>query len=446
MQLVTQTVNMKTFGLWKTVGITVALLLGAALALPAQTLKVLDDTNDPVADGLTNVSLAPLLEGADGYFYGTTYADGTNNSGTVFRMTPSGAVAVLYNFCSEANCADGAFPEAGLVQGRDRDFYGTASGKCGSTCDGTVFKISRTGKLTTLYSFCSLKNCADGASPMAGLVLGADGNFYGTTYSGGMACNIFFSCGTVFRITPSGKLTTLYVFCPTGSNCHGHPWGLVQGTNGNFYGTTWDGGVNQSTEMVGSVFKITPAGTLTTLYSFCSRSHCADGSLPMAGVIQGRDGNFYGTTTEGGASIGAGAGTIFRVGPSGTLKTLYVFCASGTNPDDCPDGSIPAADLVQGSDGNFYGTTAGGGYEYLQSNCAEGLLGGCGTIFRMTPGGKLTTLYDFCTLADCDDGAAPAAALIQSTDGGFYGTTSGYAENSAAIGTIFRLSTGLEPK
>jgi uncharacterized repeat protein (TIGR03803 family) len=124
--------------------------------------------------------------------------------------------------------------------------------------------------------------------------------------------------------------------------------GWCRGTGGSFYGTTAEGPIESG--MFGSVFKITRTGTLTTLYSFCSQSHCADGSVPGAGVIRGRDGNFYGTTIEGGASYGAGSGTIFKIGPSGTLTTLYVFCGSETNQHDCPDGSFPAAGLVQGSD------------------------------------------------------------------------------------------------
>jgi uncharacterized repeat protein (TIGR03803 family) len=180
-------------------------------------------------------------------------------------------------------------------------------------------------------------------------VQGTDGNFYGTTYQGGTS-----GYGTVFQITPAGTLTTLHSFA--NSSDGGYPdAGLVQGTDGNFYGTTANGG----TSGYGTVFQITPAGTLTTLHSFSG----SDGRNPYATLVQGTDGNFYGTTANGGTS---GAGTVFKITPAGTLTTLHSF--SGT------DGSYPQAGLVQGTDGNFYGTTS-----------QSGPLGG-GVVFRLTPG------------------------------------------------------------
>jgi len=199
---------------------------------------------------------------------------------------------------------------------------------------------------TTLASF----NGTGGANPYAGLVQATNGDLYGTTEAGGAN-----GYGTVFKITPSGTLTTLYSFCsqsgcPDGSYPGG---GLVQATNRDLYGTTYSGGANGG----GTIFKITPSGTLTTLYSFCSQSGCTDGEHSRAGLVQATDGDLYGTTVNGGAN---GDGTIFKITPSGTLTTLYSFCSQS----GCTDGEIPLAGLVQATDGDLYGTTEVGGLVY----------------------------------------------------------------------------------
>jgi uncharacterized repeat protein (TIGR03803 family) len=283
--------------------------------------------------------------------------------GTVFTMTPSGTLTTLYSFCSQANCTDGADPHAVLVQGTRGNLYGTTveggtiSSACPSGC-GTVFKITPTGNLTTLYSFCLQGgNCTDGANPDSGLVQATDGKFYGTAQGGGVN-----DLGTVFKITPSGKLTTLYSFCSQGGdNCtdgEDPVAALIQSTDGNFYGTTFSGGANCLSEGgCGTVFQITPSGTLTTIYSFCSQGgdSCTDGEYPN-GLVQGTDGNFYGTAQIGGANFDSG--TVFQITPTGTLTTLFNFC---TKKDGCPDGFNPFAGLIQGTDGKFYGTTELGG-------------------------------------------------------------------------------------
>jgi len=291
-----------------------------------------------------------LVLAANGTFYGTTVFGGVSGSGTVFSITPSGTLTTLYHFCSEggAGCTDGENPYGALIQGTDGNFYGTTSFG-GTDTYGTVFRITPSGTLTTLYNFCSVDypNCVDGSEPFTGLVQ-AGGSFYGTTHAGGYSS----SGGTVFKITPSGKLTTLYRFCPEGAfQCTdgaGPEAGLLLATDGNFYGTTSIGGSNND----GTVFKITPSGTLTTLYSFCSQGGfaCRDGLQPYAGLIQATDGNLYGTTTYGGAY---NRGTAFEITRSGTLTTLYSFCSQS----HCPDGSRPYAGLFQATDGNFYGTT-----------------------------------------------------------------------------------------
>jgi uncharacterized repeat protein (TIGR03803 family) len=330
------------------------------------------------------------------------------------------------------NGADGGSPlYESLVQGRDGNFYGTTySGganafKCRAHC-GTVFKITPAGKLTTLYSFCPQTHCPDGSNPVAGLVQATNGNFYGTTGSGGAHCPRY-GCGTVFEITPAGKLTTLHSF----NHAEGAvPRALVQATDGNFYGTTLTGGVNGQ----GTVFKITPAGKLTRLYSFCSQTNCIDGSGPEAALVQATDGNFYGTTVGGGTQ---GYGTVYEVTPTGKLTTLYSFCPQ----TGCPDGAFPSAGLVQATDGNFYGTTEMGGAG--SSSCPGNA--GCGTVFKITPAGQLTTLYSFCSHTKCTDGSYPWAGLVQASNGNLYGTTANGGANDFCVnqcGTVFETTAG----
>ena len=312
-----------------------------AIVSSAQTFTTLADFN--VSNGA--FPSGSLVQGTDGNFYGTTLSGGANGDGTVFKITSSGTLTTLYSFCSQTNCSDGTSPFAGLVQGSDGNFYGTTSGG-GAKSYGTVFKMTSTGALTTLYSFCSQSGCSDGSFPEAGLVQGSDGNFYGTTDEGGTNGD-----GTVFKITSSGTLTTLYSFCSKNGCSDGEnpSAGLVQGSDGNFYGATENGGANGNN---GTVFKITPAGTLTTLYSFCS-APCTDGANPN-GLVQASDGNFYGTTGHGGAND---YGTIFKITPTGTLTTLYSFCSQS----GCSDGEYPIAGLMQAVNGTFYGTTSSGG-------------------------------------------------------------------------------------
>jgi len=257
---------------------------------------------------------------------------------------------------------------------------GTSTGQRrvgGANGAGTVFKISPSGTLTTLYSFCPQSGCTDGALPYAGLLQAPNGDFYGTTaYGGASACSFALGCGTVFKVSPSGTLTTLYRFCARSGCADGYypNAGLVQATNGDLYGTTVVGGANGN---YGTVFKITPSGTLTTVYSFCAQSGCTDGSEPYAGLIQATNGDLYGTTYELGAN---GFGTVFKITPGGTLTTVYSFCAQTA----CSDG-IAFARLIQAANGELYGTTNFGG----NFNCPSY---GCGTIFKVTPTGTLTTL------------------------------------------------------
>jgi uncharacterized repeat protein (TIGR03803 family) len=412
----------------------------AATTLPAQTLTTLGRFGG--TDG--GSPHGGLIQATDGNFYGTTDAGGANSNsactayeysgcGAVFKVTPSGTLTTLYSFCSQENCTDGYIPIGPLVQGSDGNVYGTTVGGGAyddcvvGTCGGTVFKITPSGTLSTLYSFSS---GADGFGPFGGLVQAANGDFYGITFYGGSnshICSEDDGCGTAFKITPSGTLTTLHTFDYTdGANPYG---ALVLGNDGNLYGTTYSGGANG----VGTAFKISPGGTLTTLHSFDG----TDGSEPLGGLVQGIDADFYGTTFFGGAY--PDSGTVFKISPSGTLTTLHSFAGYPT------DGSGPECALVRGSDGNLYGTTFQGG-----SYSCGAFDYGCGTLFTITPGGTLTTLYSFDNKAP--HGIEPIGALLQSTNGSFYGTTYyGGADDvcgtiaKVSCGTIFSLSAGLKP-
>ena len=400
--------------------------MATAALSPAQTLTTLHSFNGN--DGA--IPYAGLIQATDGNFYGTTENGGVNN-GTVFKITPTGTFTTAHFFCTWSNCLDGSNPFAGLVQGTDGNLYGTTV-DYGGYGYGNVFQLSLSDTMTALYSFCAEANCPDQGYPFAALVQGTDGNFYGTA-SGEWALEGFYiGNGTVFKINPQGTLTTLHSFVPL-IDGEDPTAGLVEGTDGNFYGTASGGGSGRG--IGGTVFKITPAGTLTTLYMFCAQTNCADGSNPYAGLIQASDGNFYGTTVVGGAyssTSNQGYGTVFRITPAGTLTTLHSF--SG------PDGAYPQGALVQGTDGNFYGTTsAGGAYGGSSTNHGDG------TVFRITPAGTFRTLYNFCVQANCADGDNPVAALMQATDGNFYGTTSGLDEPYTTNGTVFKLSVGLEP-
>jgi uncharacterized repeat protein (TIGR03803 family) len=400
-------------GLWTAVCIVLALCASAMAvsASPATTTFATLLSFDGI-DGENPAFNGSLVQGFDGNFYGTTYNGGANGSGTFFEITPSGTVTTIYNFCGKKNCIDGSHPAAALVLDTNGDFYGTTMDG-GGNLQGTVFKITPAGTLTTLHSFCAESDCADGAYPLAGLVLATSGNFYGTTNEGG--ANQY---GAIFEITPTGKFTSLYSFCSQTNCTDGEsPYaGLIQATNGNLYGTTYEGGANQD----GTIFEITLAGQFSTFYSFCSVAKCADGENPNVGLIQAANGNFYGATSLGGANA---SGTVFEITTAGTLTTLHSFCAKA----NCADGASPNA-LVQATSGNFYGTTLNGTTTLND-----------GTVFEITPTGTLTTLHVF----NGTNGATPVAALLQATNGDFYGTT--YGGGAGSDGTVFSLAVGLGP-
>ncbi len=290
---------------------------------------------------------AGLLLSSDGNYYGTTVQGGTHGAGSVFKITPSGTLTTLYSF----NGSDGLTPYAGLVLGNDGNFYGTTNNG-GAHSIGEVFKITPGGTLSILHVF--NYNYGDGGYP-GGLVLGRDGNFYGTTNLGGDPNN-----GTFFVVSPDGNtFATLYYFESSIGKNPGSGTVLVLGSDGNFYGAAPAGGANAS----GTVFKITPSGTPTLLYSFCSQPNCTDGASPSSALLLASDGNFYGTAYGGGDHQ---YGTVFKITPSGALTTLHSFNRT--------DGRNPLGALIQAHDGNFYGTTAAGGTHDV------------GTIFQIDAG------------------------------------------------------------
>jgi uncharacterized repeat protein (TIGR03803 family) len=305
---------------------------------------------------------------------------------------------------------DGSNP-TDLIQGSDGNFYGTTANG-GRYGQGTFFKVTPAGAETALYSF--VGGTGDGSNP-EGVIQGSDGNFYGATSGGGTGpCQ--FGCGTAFRITPDGAETVLYYF--SGGADGGDPNPLIQGTDGNFYGTTAFGGVTSDLcgqSGCGVVFRLTAAGVESTLHSFAGGT--ADGAV-AASLIQGSDGNFYGVTAYGGA---ANDGTVFKVTAAGAETVLHSF-AGGS------DGALPQTPLTEGTDGNFYGTTPAGGADSM------------GTVFRITPAGVETVLHAFAGATA--DGAQPFTALIQASDGNFYGATNAGGETTCfgGCGVVFRVT------
>ena len=339
-----------------------------------------------------------LLQALDGQFYGTTFDwAGPGASGAAFKMDSSGTVKSLHIFDNLGNSS--------LIQTSDGSFYGTTQYD-GVVSAGTVFQLEPSGGFTTVHSF----DGNDGLFPSAALIQASDGNFYGTTSHGGDGCfEDDFGCGTVFKMDPSGSLTTLHSF--SGRDGWDPEAALIQAADGSFYGTTRRGG----TSLSGSIFKVDASGTVTTLHSFDG----SDGAYTQAALTQASDGNFYGTTAGGGAD---GAGTLFKMDSSGNVMTLHSF--SG------PDGVGPVAALMQSTDGKLYGMTGGMGRD---SQCY--IHASCGTIFTIDSSGNFTLLHTF----NLTDGALPAAALIRATDGDLYGTASW--GGPAGEGVIFRLTT-----
>ncbi len=384
---------------------TLILLVSVVLATTAvnsQTFSVLynfgthsDDPTNPAFSGI-------VAQGRDGNLYSTAIG-GTGGVGAMFKVPPSGALTVPYTFDADHN------PFGGLTLGTDGNFYGTTNSG-GTSNMGTVFKVTPGGILTVLHNFA---NSGDGAYPYAPPIQGADGNFYGTTTQ----ANVGY--GTVYKITSQGAFTTLHSFEIAQGEYPFAP--LVQASNGKLYGTAQMGGT--STKCVGgcgTVFSITPSGAFSVLYNF-DKTH---GGTPESPLIQGSDGDLYGTTTAFGAYC---CGVVFRLTTAGAITVLHSFGGS-TN-----DGINVIAGVVQATDGNLYGTTAGGGTTEQ------------GTIFRISP----ISPYAYKILHDFDGtaGSSPQTTLVQHTNGLLYGDTQAGGTNTpfcGPCGIFYRLNVGLK--
>lgn len=377
-----------------------------------------------------------LTLGSDGNFYGTTFYGGSQDYGTVFKVTTDGELVSLISFATTPT--NGAYPDGSLTLGTDGNLYGTtfASGRTGGS--GTVFRITTNGTLTTLVVFAG----TNGANPQGALILGGDANFYGTTEVGGSG-----GAGTVFKVTTNGTLTSLVPFDAvaddgtstyTYTNVDGeYPGDLILGNDGNFYGAAGSGGTGGD----GTIFMVTTNGALTPLTSFDRAVYDdvsglysnASGAYPNRRLALGNDGCFYGSTSDGGTNR---VGTIFKVTTNGVLAALATFAAAGDNQNaqfTNANGAFPSGGLVLGNDGNFYGVTSSGG------------VNGSGTIFNVTANGVITTLFAFAAGQYNEsgnytnaNGAVPHAVLTLGTNGNFYGTTA--QGGSGGYGTVFKLN------
>ena len=338
-----------------------------------------------------------VIQAADGRFYGTTPAGGASGFGTVFRIDTAGTLTTLHAF---SGGDDGASPYAGLFEGHDGSFYGTTS-HAGASGGGTVFRIDPGGTLTTLHSFAGAGEPDNFA---AGVIQGADGSLYGTTPGGGAVGR-----GTIFRLDMTGTLTTLHSFIG-GAEGYYPRAALMQAVDGNFYGTTLFGGPSGH----GTVFMMDATGTVTTIHGF---GNADSGFFPNSALIQGPDGSLYGTTREGNYEGPSFGGSIFKIDASGTITTLHSFTFG-------VDAGYAYGGVTQGSDGDFYGTTAFGGTDLR------------GRIFKIDATGVFTTLHSF---SGGSNGEQPRAPLVQAADGNLYGTTEGTPFSATSAGTVFKL-------
>ncbi len=361
----------------------------------------LSDGDDP--DGV-------LVEDSVGNLYGTTATGGSGSCfagpcGTVFKLAPDGTESVLHSFTGRS---DGDQPY-GLIKDEAGNLYGTTAYGGNVGCDGhgfgcgTVFEVAPDGTETVLYAFAG---GGDGALPFAGVIRDKAGNLYGTTSEGGNTDCWGYGCGTVFKLAPNGTETVLYAF--TGGSDGVNPEAsLIEDSAGNLYGTTYSGGTGFCTfSGCGTVFKIAPDGTKTTLYSFKGGT---DGTSPLSALIAGGAGKFYGTTWEGGGGgciRNSGCGTVFELAADGTETVLHAFA-------DGSDGALPFAGLIEDKAGNLYGTTEGGG-----SGSCGGL--GCGTIFKVARDGTETVLHAFLHFSH---GYDPEGGLMQDKEDHLIGTT-----------------------
>jgi len=421
--------------------VTIAFLFSvmASRAAHAQTLSVLHGFTGTGGDGANPVS--GLVRDSNGNFYGVTLNGGVDD-GAIFKLSlqKNGAwkETTLHKF---SGGSDGEFPLGRMVLDSEGNLYGTTGA---FAARGTVFRLAPSGELTTLYEFCSVANCDDGQSPNGGLVRDAEGNLYGTTALGGNSKFCGEGCGVVFEIPSSGeKEVVLYAFCSVENCADGGflPGGgqalpdetLILDAEGNLYGTTPLGGSGtfcEDSRGCGILFKVSAAGKETVLYNFCSQANCADGSHPVAGLIQDADGNFYGTAANGGKHIDYGV--VFELDTAGKETVLYSFPGRASQQSACAspfvEGPCPSS-LVRDAAGNLYGTSLHGGTF------------SSGSVFRVTSTGRASTLYNF---NDGANGGDPEGGLIFDPAGNLYGTTQNGGKLSdcedSGCGTVFELT------
>jgi uncharacterized repeat protein (TIGR03803 family) len=395
---------------------TLKLVIRGTAPTPSQEYVPIRSFGDGTVSGEGNYP-GSFVQGKDGIFYGVTSQGGADNAGTVFSLSPAGNATLVSNLGG----AIGAAPQ-GLVQGADGSFYGTTQNG-GSAGKGTLFKVTPAGVVTLLHTFgvgtvtdLNGTTTTDGANPQGGVILSLDGDFYGTTQYGGQHGQ-----GTIFRMSPGGTVTILYSFGAFVGDGEQPVAALVENGEETFYGTTQAGG----TAGDGTAFVIYPAGNESTLHSFGDGKVTNDGQMPHS-ALANFGGTFYGTTFIGGT---LGKGTLFELQQNGTVTILHNF-ADGSVAND---GINPIGDLVafnlptQGM--GLYGTTQNGGAN------------GGGAAFEWTAAAT-TILHSFDDPTLNSDGITPMGGLVLASDGNLYGTTMAGGDGS---GTAFALLTNLTP-
>jgi uncharacterized repeat protein (TIGR03803 family) len=395
-----------------TVSVAVGVLSFVVSAAQAQTFSVLHTFTNK-GDG--GYPYSGLLSDNTGTFYGATEGGGRYSYGTIFKMDPNGKDKVLHSFWG----MDGVGPHSDLTSDKSGNLYGTTQdggtpegGGCFHGC-GTVFKLARNGELTVMYVF---TGGADGGEPQAPLLLDNFGNLYGTTTIGGdLNCRDGLGCGVIFKLDSKGKQTVLHAFSGTPDGWY-PSGGLFPAKNGSFYGVTWFGGTSD----YGTIYKMNAAGKVAILYSF-QGGH--QGEYPNSPIVRDIQGNFYGTTTNGGTKD---YGTVFKVSKAGKLKVLHSFKGG-------PDGYYPYTGLTRDNGGNLYGVTIWGGGTGCNTL-------GCGTIFKVDTSGNESVLYAF---TGTTDGSEPEGTLVLDEAGDLYGTAPAGGDprcRFGGCGTVFKLA------
>jgi uncharacterized repeat protein (TIGR03803 family) len=400
----------------KTISVLVVAALAAASCAASATPreKVIYSFDPAIGDGAQPQG-GVVMDG-QGNLYGTVQDGagggcGGGGCGAVFKLTPKGEETILHVFSG----GDGAFPVPGLVADAAGNLYGTAldGGPIHHCACGVVFKVTADGQFGIVHAF---RGGADGAHPVAALVIDKRGDLIGTTVDGGTDCNgTGEGCGTVFKIKPDGRKVVLHAF--GGADGIAPEADLALDASGNIYGTTGNGGsdCDGTGQGCGVIFKLAPDGTQTTLYVFEGASH---GAYPTGGVAIDGTGTLYGTTNNGGIDCdgSGGCGTVYKLSPDGTETGLHSFTGGS-------DGEHPRATLVMDNAGRMYGTAVEGGSEN------DG-----GVVFEIKPGGGERIVYAF---TGGDDGGGPFGPLMMDAKGDLYGTT--FTGGTDFFGTVFKL-------